>query len=70
MDKMKILIIDDEKPITDKISHFLDKKGYFPVAVNDPKEGLKKLQAEVFDLVISDIMMPGMNGIDVLKKLR
>jgi len=70
MDKMKILIIDDEKPITDKISHFLEKKGYLPTTVNDPKEGLRKLMDEHFDLCICDIMMPGMNGIDVLKEIK
>ncbi|MCD4734939.1 MAG: sigma-54 dependent transcriptional regulator [Bacteroidales bacterium] len=70
MEKIKILIIDDEKPITDKISHFLGKKGYKPVAVNEPKEGLKKLLSEHFDLCISDIMMPGMNGLDVLKEIK
>ncbi|MCB2222021.1 MAG: sigma-54 dependent transcriptional regulator [Bacteroidetes bacterium] len=70
MERMKILIIDDEKPITDKISHYLAKRGYEPVAVNDPMEGLKKLQHEPFDLVISDIMMPGINGIELLKQVK
>ncbi len=68
--KGKILIVDDEEDILIAFKDILEDEGYFVDIANKPKEGLKKLESEVFDLVLSDMRMPGMSGEEFLEKLR
>ena len=66
----KILSAEDS-PATQKfISFTLKYKGYEVVTANDGIEALEKLSTDTFDLVILDIMMPRMNGLEVLKEIR
>ncbi len=65
-----ILIIDDEKSMRDFLSIMLKKEGYDVVSAETGADALRALQNEIFDLVISDVKMPGMNGIDVLKAVK
>ncbi|MCK4846453.1 MAG: response regulator [Deltaproteobacteria bacterium] len=66
----KILSAEDS-PATQKfISFTLKYKGYEVVVANDGIEALEKLSQETFDLVILDIMMPRMNGLEVLKEIK
>ena len=66
----KILSAEDS-PATQKfISFTLKYKGYTVVSVNDGIEALEKLSQESFDLIILDIMMPRMNGLEVLKEIK
>lgn len=67
---MKILIIDDEKALTDAIGAILKKNNYFADCVNDAEDGLDMALTEVYDLIILDIMMPKIDGITLLKTLR
>ncbi|WP_028828724.1 response regulator [Proteocatella sphenisci] len=65
-----ILIIEDEKPISDIIKFNLQKEGFDILTAYDGKEGLELALSANPDLIILDIMLPGMNGFDVCKKLR
>lgn len=62
----KILIADDEKPIRDSLKMILDEEGYTTDAVGDGEEALQKIKEENYDVVISDIKMPKVDGIQVL----
>lgn len=64
----KILIIEDEVFIADLYSRQLTKAGYIVKAVNDGNTGLQTLLKETFDLLLLDIMLPGINGLEVLKQ--
>ncbi|OGW36158.1 MAG: Fis family transcriptional regulator [Nitrospirae bacterium GWD2_57_9] len=65
-----ILIVDDEQSMRDFLSIMLKKEGYDVVAAETGQDALKAVQTEIFDLVISDVKMPGMDGIDVLKTVK
>ena len=68
--KAKILIIDDEQGIRDFLAYELGRQGYTVLAAKDGEKGVEKLREEKFDLVISDIKMPKMDGIELLQKIR
>jgi len=73
MEKSKsILIIDDEKNITDMLLHFLNFKGHRVTVAQSAAEGIESFKNDPADIVLLDIVMPGMNGADAyieLKKL-
>jgi two-component system nitrogen regulation response regulator NtrX len=64
----KILIIDDEEVIRSTLSEILQYEDYETAEAKDGKEGLAKIKKEDFDVVLSDIKMPKMNGIEVLEQ--
>lgn len=67
---IKIAIIDDEQDILDMIEKFLKRSSGFSVETfNNPLNALSRINA-TYDVVLLDIMMPQMNGLDVLKALR
>lgn len=66
----KILIVDDEPEFAEMIKMRLEANGYEVVAAYDGKEGLAKASSENPDLILLDVMMPGMDGFQVLKSLR
>ncbi|MBS6599463.1 MAG: response regulator transcription factor [Clostridium sp.] len=66
----KILIVDDEKEIRDLIEIYLKSEGYETLKAADGEEALNILNREDPDLIILDIMMPKMNGIDACLKIR
>ena len=68
--KAKILIIDDEQGIRDFLSYELGRQGYMVLAAKDGEKGVEKLREEKFDLVISDIKMPRMDGIQLLQSAK
>ena len=68
--KQKILIVDDEKPICDLIDMNLSAAGYQCKSVQDGLAAIDLIEQEVFDLILLDIKMPEMNGIDALKEIR
>lgn len=65
----KILVVDDNKEITDLVQAILVPPAYICVAVNSGQEGLDLLKRQEFDLVLLDLAMPGMSGLDVLSTL-
>ncbi len=66
----KILVIDDEKLITISLQKLLSREGYEVVIVQDGGSALQKIQEDVFDLIISDVRMPTMDGIETIIQIR
>lgn len=66
----KILIIDDEEHIVELIRYNLEASGYLTLEAYNGLDGLKLAQEEVPDLVLLDLMLPGMDGLEVCKRLR
>ena len=63
----KILVVDDEKGICRNVTKILSKNNYEVIAASGAKEALEKMAEESFSLLISDIVMPEMNGLELLK---
>lgn len=68
--KQKILIVDDEENILDLIDYNVKNAGYETVKAMDGREALEKFSAEDFDLIILDVMLPHIDGFDLLKSIR
>jgi len=66
----KILLIDDDKDITELMRIFLERDRYEVVEAYNGLEAIKKLEHESFDLAVIDIMMPGMDGLALVKEIR
>jgi two-component system nitrogen regulation response regulator NtrX len=65
-----ILVIDDETSILESLAGILSDEGFDPVCVNSAEEGLERLKSEVVDLVLLDIWMPGMDGLEALQLIK
>jgi len=66
---MKILIVDDNKETTSMLSKFFNYKGHQIAVSNDPMEGLEKIKKEEFDVILLDINMPVISGINIIQIL-
>ncbi len=66
----KIMVIDDEAEICNILKEFLEGLGYQVLTANSGPEGLKLISQNVVDVLILDLNMPGMHGLDVLKKVK
>ena len=66
----KILVIDDEELITISLQKLLSRQGYEVVTSQDAGSALQKIKEGGFDLIISDVRMPGMDGIETILKIR
>ena len=66
----RVLIVDDDKELTELVSEYLGGEGFEVEAVHDGNEGLRRSLSGEHVLVVLDIMLPGMNGLDVLRNLR
>ena len=67
---MRVLIIEDEKLLADTIKIMLEKKGFEVEAVYDGTTGEEYAEMGVYDLLLLDVMMPGMNGYQVAREVR
>lgn len=66
----KILVVDDERHIVRLIQVNLERAGYQVATAFDGREGLKKITSEKPDLVVLDVMMPYLDGFEVLKRMK
>lgn len=66
----KVLVVDNEKSMRDFLSIVLRKEGYFVETAEDGDPALKLLEKDIFDLVLTDMKMPRMSGLDLLKALK
>lgn len=70
MKKTKILVVDDEPDILEILTYNLEKEGYQVVTASNGEDGLQVASKEMPDLIILDIMMPQMDGVEVCRNLR
>jgi two-component system phosphate regulon response regulator PhoB len=70
MNKGTILIIDDEKDLIELVRYNLEKDGYDAISAADGQTGLEIAQRHKLDLIVLDLMMPGMDGLEVCRRLR
>ncbi len=69
-EKIKILILDDEKQFTEELSGFFVDSEFEPFEANTASEGKKILATHEIDLLILDVRLPGVNGLDILKEVK
>jgi two-component system, NtrC family, nitrogen regulation response regulator NtrX len=65
----RILVIDDEKPIRNTLSEILEYEGHEVELASDGLEGIEKAKEDKFDIILCDIKMPKMDGVEVIEKL-
>lgn len=68
--KLKVLILDDETDFADELKEFLQLRDFDVYTANTPGEGFESLRRRPYDLMILDIRLPGMSGLDILKQVR
>jgi DNA-binding response OmpR family regulator len=66
---VNILVIDDDKTLTSMLSKFFNFRGHEIVVINDPWDGLDRIQKERFDVILLDICMPEFSGEQIIKTL-
>jgi two-component system response regulator PilR (NtrC family) len=66
----KILVVDDEQSLREVLSIMLKRAGYAVTSVSDGEEAIEQLQKEIFDLVITDLRMPKVDGMEVLRAVK
>lgn len=66
-EKLKILILDDEKHFTEELQEFFEKSGFEAFEANTHSEAVEILEKKAIDLLILDVRLPGINGLDILK---
>ena len=67
---MKVLIVDDEKRIVDGVRKYFEQAGFDVLAAYDGISGLKMAIKETPDLIVLDLMLPGINGLDICREIR
>src|SRR5713101_7718521 len=70
MTRPRILIIEDERSLTEVLAYNLEREGYEGIVAHDGQEGLRKAQTLLPDLIILDLMLPVLNGLEVCRQLR
>lgn len=68
--KPKVLVIDDEENVCELITLYFEKAGYDVVSSGDGNEGIEMVRSQKPDIVILDLMLPGIDGLDVCKEIR
>ena len=66
----KVLLIDDDAELTSLLSEYLAEEGFDATAVHDGRKGVEEALSHHYDIAVIDIMMPRMNGIEVLQRIR
>ncbi len=67
---MRILIVEDERPLREGLADLLTAAGHEVATVADGPSGLRRATGEAFDLVLLDLMLPGMDGIEICRRVR
>jgi DNA-binding response OmpR family regulator len=67
---LKLLLVEDEKQLSEALTHLLKKNNYDVDSVYDGEDGLEYALTGIYDIIVLDIMLPKMNGLDVLMNIR
>lgn len=70
MPQTRMLIIEDERGLVQSLTWFFNKEGFEVSAVHDGAEGLRKAQSTLPDVILLDLMLPGMTGLEICRALR
>jgi DNA-binding NtrC family response regulator len=70
MNKLTVLVLDDEKRFTEELTEFLENSGFLTYEANSAAQGLSLLKKQSIDLLILDVRLPGVNGLDILKEVK
>jgi two-component system phosphate regulon response regulator PhoB len=70
MSRPKILLVEDEKGLVQSLTWYFNREGYETTVVGDGAEGLRQARALLPDLILLDLMLPGMSGLEVCRELR
>ena len=70
MAKPRILIIEDERALTKVLTYNLEREGYETIVAHDGQEGLRKAQTQPIDLILLDLMLPTLGGLEICRELR
>jgi DNA-binding response OmpR family regulator len=68
--RARILIVDDDATVAEILSRYLVREGYEVASVGDAREALELTRSQAPDLILLDLMLPGMSGLDVCRRLR
>jgi DNA-binding response OmpR family regulator len=66
----RVLLIDDDKRLHELLTTYLEQNGFSIAGAPDGKRGLSALETEAFDIVLLDVMMPGLDGLEVCRRIR
>jgi DNA-binding response OmpR family regulator len=70
MNKIKILLIDDEIEFTSTLAERLELRGFAVKTADNGESGIELVKNESFDILVIDLMMPGINGLETLKQIK
>ncbi|MEO8702401.1 MAG: response regulator [Kofleriaceae bacterium] len=68
--KLSVLVVDDDPDICEYLQDFLQAEGFDVTSINDPTLAVERIRDEVFHLVVLDLMMPKISGLDLLAQIR
>lgn len=68
--KQRVLVVDDESEVVDMILRHLEMEGYDAIGETDPQAALERIKKEDVKVVVTDIKMPGMSGVELLKEIK
>ncbi|MBX3088886.1 MAG: response regulator, partial [Cryobacterium sp.] len=66
----RVLIVEDERSISEPLAYLLEREGYRTTVAEDGSSALSKFDSGEFDLVLLDIMLPGLSGTEVCRRIR
>jgi two-component system, OmpR family, phosphate regulon response regulator PhoB len=70
MAQPRVLIVEDERGLTQSLSWYVEREGYEPVIAHEGTDGLRKAQTILPDIVLLDVMLPGMDGLKICQQLK
>jgi two-component system phosphate regulon response regulator PhoB len=70
MAREKVLIVEDERSLAELLTYNLEREGYQALVAHDGREGLRKAQTTLPDLIVLDLMLPGLGGLEICRELR